>query len=200
METSLQIPLLTLLFTAAVSENVALYYFLGICPLISISADLRASFNMGLMVCVVMLITTAANWVVCNHLLKPLALEYLQLLFFVSIIAAVVQLLEQFLDRFFPSIYEVFGIFLPLITVNCAILGVAMFAVLREYSLVQSLVFAAGSGIGWWLVICIIASVRRRIDLTVVPVHLGKTGITMLIAAVIALAFSGITELMGGGL
>lgn len=200
METSLQIPLLTLLFTAAISENVALYYFLGICPLISISADLKASFNMGLMVCVVMLITTAANWAVYNLLLKPLALEYLQLLFFVSIIAAVVQLLEQFLDRFFPSIYEVFGIFLPLITVNCAILGVAMFAVLREYSLVQSLVFAAGSGIGWWLVICIIASVRRRIDLAVVPVHLGKTGITMLIAAVIALAFSGITELMGGGL
>ncbi|PKL44579.1 MAG: NADH:ubiquinone reductase (Na(+)-transporting) subunit E [Candidatus Riflebacteria bacterium HGW-Riflebacteria-1] len=200
MEPALQIPLLTLFFTAAVSENVALYYFLGICPLISISADLKASFNMGLTVSMVMLITTAANWAVYNLLLRPLALEYLQLLFFVSIIAAVVQLLEQFLDRFFPSIYEVFGIFLPLITVNCAILGVAMFAVLREYSLVQSLVFAAGSGIGWWLVICIIASVRRRIDLTAVPVHLGKTGITMLIAAVIALAFSGITELMSGGL
>ncbi|MBU1105110.1 MAG: NADH:ubiquinone reductase (Na(+)-transporting) subunit E [Candidatus Riflebacteria bacterium] len=199
MENAIQIPLLTLLFSAAISENVALYYFLGICPLISISADLKASFNMGLTVSLVMLITTAANWAIYHLLLQPMELEYLQLLFFVLIIAATVQLLELFLDRFFPSIYEVFGIFLPLITVNCAILGVSMFAVLREYSLIQSLVFAAGSGMGWCLVICIIASVRRRINIDAVPVHLGKTGITMLIAAVIALAFSGVSELMSGG-
>ena len=154
MENAIQIPLLTLLFSAVVSENIALYYFLGTCPLISISADLKASLNMGLTVSMVMLITTAANWAIYHLLLQPLALEYLQLLFFVLIIAATVQLLELFLDRFFPSIYEVFGIFLPLITVNCAILGVSMFAVLREYSLTQSLVFAAGSGMGWCLVIC----------------------------------------------
>ena len=200
MENAIQIPLLTLLFSAVVSENIALYYFLGTCPLISISADLKASLNMGLTVSMVMLITTAANWAIYHLLLQPLALEYLQLLFFVLIIAATVQLLELFLDRFFPSIYEVFGIFLPLITVNCAILGVSMFAVLREYSLTQSLVFAAGSGMGWCLVICIIASVRRRIDLNAVSPHLGKTGITMLIAAVIALAFSGVGELMSGGI
>jgi len=199
MET-LQYPLLALLFSAIISENVALYYFLGICPLISISSDLKASFNMGVAVSAVMLITTAANWAIYHLLLQPLALEYLQLLFFVAIIAATVQMLELFLDRFFPSMYEMFGIFLPLITVNCAILGVSLFAVLREYSLVQTLVFAAGSGIGWCLVICIIASLRRRIDLAVVPPHLGKTGITMLVAAVIALAFSGLGELMSGGL
>lgn len=200
MESGLQIPLLSLLFTAAISENVALYYFLGICPLISISGDLRASFNMGITVSAVMLMTTAANWAIYNLLLQPLALEYLQLLFFVLIIAATVQLLELFLDRFFPSVYETFGIFLPLITVNCAILGVSMFALLREYSLVQSMVFAAGSGVGWCLVICIIASLRRRLDFTAVPAHLGKTGITMLIAAVIALAFTGVSELLAGGL
>ena len=200
MENAIQIPLLTLLFSAVVSENIALYYFLGTCPLISISADLKASLNMGLTVSMVMLITTAAIWAIYHLLLQPLALEYLQLLFFVLIIAATVQLLELFLDRFFPSIYEVFGIFLPLITVNCAILGVSMFAVLREYSLTQSLVFAAGSGMGWCLVICIIASVRRRIDLNAVSPHLGKTGITMLIAAVIVLAFSGVGELMSGGI
>ena len=199
MET-LQYPLLALLFSAVISENVALYYFLGICPLISISSDLKASFNMGVAVSAVMLITTAANWAVYHLLLQPLALEYLQLLFFVSIIAATVQMLELFLDRFFPSMYEMFGIFLPLITVNCAILGVSLFAVLREYSLVQTLVFAAGSGMGWCLVICIIASLRRRIDFAAVPPYLGKTGITMLVAAVIALAFSGLGELMSGGL
>jgi Na+-transporting NADH:ubiquinone oxidoreductase subunit E len=197
---TLQYPLLALLFSAVISENVALYYFLGICPLISISSDLKASFNMGVAVSAVMLITTAANWAVYHLLLQPLALEYLQLLFFVSIIAATVQMLELFLDRFFPSMYEMFGIFLPLITVNCAILGVSLFAVLREYSLVQTLVFAAGSGMGWCLVICIIASLRRRIDFAAVPPYLGKTGITMLVAAVIALAFSGLGELMSGGL
>ncbi len=196
----LQSPLLGLLFSAVISENVALYYFLGICPLISISSDLKASFNMGIAVSAVMLITTAANWAVYHMLLQPLAFEYLQLLFFVAIIAATVQILELFLDRFFPSIYEVFGIFLPLITVNCAILGISLFAVLREYTLVESLIFAAGSGMGWCLVICIIASLRRRIDLSVVPQHLGKTGVTMLIAAVIALAFSGLGDLMSGGL
>ncbi|PKL50001.1 MAG: NADH:ubiquinone reductase (Na(+)-transporting) subunit E [Candidatus Riflebacteria bacterium HGW-Riflebacteria-2] len=197
---ALHYPLLGLLFSAAISENIALYYFLGICPLISISSDLKASFNMGVAVSAVMLITTAANWAVYHLLLQPLALEYLQLLFFVSIIAATVQMLELFLDRFFPSMYEMFGIFLPLITVNCAILGVSLFAVLREYSLVQTLVFAAGSGAGWCLVICIIASLRRRLDLAHIPQHLGKTGITMLVAAVIALAFSGLGELMSGGL
>lgn len=200
MEAGLQIPLLSLLFSAVISENVALYYFLGICPLISISGDLRASFNMGITVSAVMLMTTAANWAIYNLLLQPLSLEYLQLLFFILIIAATVQFLELFLDRFFPSVYEMFGIFLPLITVNCAILGVSMFAVLREYSLAQSMVFAAGSGIGWCLVICIIASLRRRLDLTVISAHLGKTGITMLIAAIIALAFSGVGELLTGGL
>lgn len=197
MET-LHYPLLGLLLSAIVSENVALYYFLGICPLMSISADLKASFNMGVAVSTVMLITTAANWAVYRFFLQPCELVYLQLFFFVAIIATTVQLLEMFLDRFFPSAYAMFGIFLPLITVNCAILGVSLFAVLREYSLVQSLVFALGSGIGWSFVICVIASLRRRVDFAQVPAHLGKTGLTMLIAAVIALAFSGVGELLSG--
>lgn len=190
--------LLVILFTAAISENVALYYFLGICPLISISHDLKASMAMGITVSLVMLITVSVNFGINSLMLKPLGLEFMQLLFFILTIAAVVQLLEGFLDRFFPSLYEVFGIFLPLITVNCAILGVSMFATLREYNLQTSAVYAIGSGIGWTMAICLIASIRRRLDLDLISPHLGRSGISMIIAAVIAMAFSGIAMLAGG--
>lgn len=199
METTMLTPLLGLLFTAAISENVALYYFLGTCPLISISSDLKASMQMGVTVSLVMLITVAADHGIYHQVLRPLGLEYLQLLFFILIIAAVTQVLEEFLDRFFPAVHASFGIFLPLIAVNCAILGVSMFVVLREYDLMSSLAYAAGSGLGWALVICLLAALRRRIDMTAVSPHLGKTGISMILAAVIAMAFSGLAEVISGG-
>lgn len=199
MDTAQLMPLLSILFTAAVAENMSLYYFLGTCPLISISSDLKASFQMGVAVSLVMLITVAANHAVFYLVLRPLGFEYLQLLFFILIIAAVTQLLEEFLDRFFPAVYAAFGIFLPLIAVNCAILGVSMFAVLREYDLLSALVYALGSGLGWSLVICLMASVRRRIDMTAVSPHLGRTGITMVIAAIFAMAFSGLSEIIRSG-
>lgn len=201
METASLMPLLGLFFTAAIAENVALYYFLGMCPLISISSDLRAAFQMGVTVSLVMLITVAADYAIFHLVLQPLGLEYLQLLFFILTIAAVTQLLEEFLDRFFPSVHAAFGIFLPLIAVNCAILGVSMFVILREYDLLSSLAYAAGSGFGWLLVICLLAALRRRIDMTIVSPHLGKTGITMVLAAIIAMAFSGLAEVLnwGGG-
>ncbi|HNS09497.1 MAG TPA: Rnf-Nqr domain containing protein [Candidatus Ozemobacteraceae bacterium] len=199
MESQLTTPLLTILFTAAIAENMGLYFFLGTCPLISISSDLRASLQMGVTVSLVMLLTVAANFAIFHGILAPLGLEYLQLLFFILTIAAVTQLLEEFLDRFFQAVHASFGIFLPLIAVNCAILGVSMFAVLREYDLFSSLAFAAGSGLGWSLVLCLIASMRRRIELAAVSPHLGRTGVTMLIAAVMAMAFTGLAGLFNGG-
>lgn len=199
METSQIMSLLSILFTAAIAENVLLYYFLGTCPLISISSDLKASMQMGVAVSLVMLITVAADHAVFYLLLRPLGLEFLQLLFYILIIAAVTQVLEEFLDRFFPGIYAAFGIFLPLIAVNCAILGISMFVVLREYDLLASLAYAAGSGMGWTLVICLMASIRRRIDMADISPHLGKTGIAMIIAAIIAMAFSGLSEIISRG-
>ena len=190
--------LLQIVFTAAIAENMALYYFLGTCPLISVSSDLRTSFQMGLTVSFVMLIATSLNFVIYHYLLVPLQLEFLQLLFFVLVIAAVTQFLEQFLDRFFPEIYASFGIFLPLIAVNCAILGVCIFVVLREYDFVSSVAYSLGSGLGWLLVICLMASLRRRVDETKVSVYLGKTGITMLIASVMAMAFYGLSTVIKG--
>lgn len=190
--------LLQIVFTAAIAENMALYYFLGTCPLISVSSDLRTSFQMGMTVSFVMLIATALNFVIYHYLLVPLQLEYLQLLFFVLVIAALTQFLEQFLDRFFPEIYVSFGIFLPLIAVNCAILGVCIFVVLREYDFVSSVAYSLGSGLGWLLVICLMASLRRRVDETKISVYLGKTGITMLIASVMAMAFYGLSSVIKG--
>lgn len=189
--------MIELLLKSALIENMALYFFLGICPLISISADLRASWQMGVTVTTVMVGTMAINWGIYNFLLQPLALEYLQILFFILSIAAVVQFLESFIDRFFPSVYASFGIFLPLITVNCAILGVSMFGVLREYDLPAAVIFALGSGLGWTLVLCMIASIRRRIDMKAVPAELGNVGLTMVVAAILAMAFSGISSLTG---
>ena len=190
--------LLQIVFTAAVAENMALYYFLGTCPLISVSSDLRTSYQMGLTVTFVMVISSALNFVVYHYMLVPLQIEYLQLLFFVLVIAALTQFLEQLLDRFFPEIYAAFGIFLPLIAVNCAILGVCIFVILREYDFVSSVAYSLGSGLGWLLVICLMASLRRRVDESKVSVYLGKTGISMLIASVMAMAFYGLTTVVKG--
>ncbi len=187
-----------ILFTAAVAENIALYYFLGTCPLISVSNNLRTSFQMGITVTFVMLISSSINFIVYNWILVPLELEYLQLLFFVLSIAAITQFLELFLDRYFHEIYASFGIFLPLIAVNCAILGVSLFIVLREYDFVTSVVYSLGSGLGWLLVICLIASLRRRVDTSSISIYLGERGITMLIASIIAMAFYGLTTAMKG--
>jgi Na+-transporting NADH:ubiquinone oxidoreductase subunit E len=188
-------------FNAVIKENLALYFFLGICPLISVSADLKAAWQMGVTVTSVMVTTAAVNWGIFYFLLKPFQVEYLQLLFFILTIAAVVQFLESFLDRFFPAVYAAFGIFLPLITVNCAILGVSMFAILREYSFSDSMLFSLGGGTGWTLAICMIASLRRRIDMKAVPSELGTTGLTMVVAAVMAMAFSGLSFLsLPGGM
>ena len=198
MDSNQIILLLQIVFTAAVAENMALYYFLGTCPLISVSSDLRTSYQMGLTVTFVMVISSALNFVVYHYMLVPLQLEYLQLLFFVLVIAALTQFLEQLLDRFFPEIYAAFGIFLPLIAVNCAILGVCIFVILREYDFVSSVAYSLGSGLGWLLVICLMASLRRRVDESKVSVYLGKTGISMLIASVMAMAFYGLTTVVKG--
>lgn len=189
--------LFSLFASAMLNENMALYYFLGTCPLISLTSSLQASFNMGVTVVFVMVVTSAVNWAVYNLVLVPLALNYLQLLFFVLTIAAVVQFIESFLDRFLPAVYADFGIFLPLIAVNCAILGVSLFSALREYSFFETVVYALGSGVGWCFVICLIASIKRRISLNFVPSELGKIGITMIIASVMALTFAGFADLGG---
>ncbi len=200
MNTDILIDLLQLFFTAAVMENIILYYFLGTCPVVSISDELSASFHMGLTVTFVMVLTACINLLIHNYLLVPLSLEYLYLLFFMLTIAAVTQALEQAIDSLFPKIYSSFGIFLSLLVVNCGILGVALFAMLREYSLLSTAVYALGSGLGWTVVICLLAGLKARIKFELVPAPLGKLGVTMLVAAVMAMSFGGLREILSGGI
>ena len=185
--------LLLLLFASIITSNIALTYFLGMCPFVAISKNIRVAFGMGMAVTFVMTITAVANWSINTWLLVPLGLEYLQFLVFIITIATLVQIIEIFLDRFSPALYHAFGIFLPLITVNCAILGISLFTVLRVYNLRQTLVFGFGSGIGWMLAIISIGALRKKLAFSDPPDNFGASGITAILAGLMALAFIGFT-------
>lgn len=182
-----------IIFIAAVfTHNIALTYLLGICPLVSMSRHLGAAFGMGLAVTIVMLITSIANWLLYYYVLMPTGSEIMSYLVFIIIIASIVQLLEMVIIKYFPRLENSFGIFLPLITVNCAIMAISLFMVLRTYSLFQTILFALGSGIGWLLAIAVIAAIREKLKLIGdIPGGLKGAGITMIIAGIIALIFMG---------
>ncbi len=186
-------------------SNIILSFFLGICPFLAISKGVRASIGMGLAVTFVMITTAPINWFVYNFLLKDGAmswlgypeidLSYLNYIVFIAVIAAVVQLIEMIIDRFSPKLHQQLGIFLPLIAVNCAILGVTLFLVERNYTLIESTVYGFGSGIGWFLAITAMAAIRYRLRYSNVPVSLRGLGITMILTGLLSMsfmAFSGI--------
>lgn len=187
----MSIPLL--LFASIITSNIALTYFLGMCPFVSISKNIRVAAGMGIAVTVVMTLTATANWIINTTVLEPLGLQYLQFLVFIITIATLVQIIEMFLDRFSPALYHAFGIFLPLITVNCAILGVSLFVMLRMYGFVQTVVFSFGSGVGWFLAIIAIGGLRKRLVFSDPPENFGAAGITAILAGIMALAFIGFT-------
>ncbi len=186
---------LLLLFASIITSNIALTYFLGMCPFVAISKNIKVAFGMGMAVTFVMTITAAANWLINTYILVPFGLEHLQFLIFIITIAFLVQIIEIFLDRFSPALYHAFGIFLPLITVNCAILGISLFTMLRAYSLPQTLVFGFGSGIGWMLAIVAIGALRKKLVFSDPPENFGASGITAILAGIMALAFIGFTGL-----
>ncbi len=185
-----------LFFAAIFTSNILLTNFLGMCSFISVSKDFKSSNGLGMAVTLVMTLTTAVNWVVLHSVLIPLHLEYLRYIVFIIVIAAVVQILEMVIDRLSPSLYISLGIFLPLITVNCAILGVALFMQLRQYSFFQSVLFGAGSGIGWWLAILLLAAIRKRIDKNPIPPALQGPGITLITIGIMAMAFIGFAGML----
>lgn len=180
-----------LFFASIFTSNILLTNFLGMCSFISISRDLSSSNGLGMAVTMVMTITTAVNWIVEKYILKPFGLDYLRYIVYIIVIAGVVQMLEMIIDRISPNLYMVLGIFLPLITVNCAILGVALFMQLRNYGFVQSVFFAFGSGLGWWLAIVLLAAIRKRVDNAPVPAPLKGIGITLITIGIMAMAFMG---------
>ncbi|WP_041083011.1 Rnf-Nqr domain containing protein [Thermotoga profunda] len=185
-----------LFFASVFTSNILLTNFLGMCSYISISKDLNSSNGLGMAVTFVMTVTTVLNWFVYHYIIVPFGLDYLRYIIFIIVIAAVVQILEMVIDRISPSLYMTLGIFLPLITVNCAILGVTLFMQLRNYSLLQSLFYGLGSGLGWWLAIILLAAIRKKIDNAPAPAGLKGTGLTFITIGIMAMAFIGFSGMI----
>ncbi len=183
--------LFAIFFATLFTNNIALTYLLGMCPFISVSRDTKTAWGMGCAVTFVMVITSSINWCIYHLLLVPFHIEHLQYLSFIIIIAAVVQILEMMIERLLPILYINMGVFLPLITVNCAIFGLSLFMILRDYSFIESLAFSLGGGVGWTIAIVAMAGLRSKLIFANVPKALEGPGITMIIAAIMALAFMG---------
>jgi len=183
-------------FASIFTGNILLAYFLGMCSFLSVSSQVKTSLGLGLAVTFVLTITSALNYVVFNYILVPMGIDYLRYIAFIVVIAAVVQLLEMIIERFSESLYLNLGIFLPLITVNCAILGVSLFMVIRNYTFIQSVMFGAGSGIGWMLAILAMAGIRQRINMQRIPVALRGAGIALIISGIMAMAFIGFSGMV----
>jgi Na+-transporting NADH:ubiquinone oxidoreductase subunit E len=193
--------LLSLFMKSVFVENLALAFFLGMCTFLAVSKNVGTAFGLGLAVIVIQGITVPANNLIYKHLLQPGALawlgesyasldmSFLGLLCYIGVIAAMVQILEMTLDRFVPRLYNALGIFLPLITVNCAILGGSLFMVERDYNFTESVVFGFGSGFGWALAIVALAGIREKLKYGDVPAGLRGLGITFIIVGLMALAF-----------
>jgi Na+-transporting NADH:ubiquinone oxidoreductase subunit E len=183
---------------AIFTQNILLAYFLGLCPFIGVSREVKTAFGLGLAVIFVITSTTLLNWVAYHYVLEPLKLEFFRFILFIIIIAAFVQFVEMAIERFSPFLYHQLGVFLPLITVNCAILGTSLFMVIRDYSFVVTIGYGLGSGIGWFLAIMAMAGIRQRLANNRIPRGLQGPGITLIIAGLMALAFIGFTGVLQG--
>lgn len=187
---------MVIFFAAIFTNNMILSNFLGMCSFIAVSGEIKTAMNLGQAVTFVLTFTTLLNYLVYHLVIVPLGLEYLRFIVFIIIIAAFVQLVEMIIDRYFPTLYYALGIFLPLITVNCAILGVSLFMIIRNYNLLQSLAFGVGSGLGWTLAIVTLAGIRQKIRNNPLPKGLEGPGITLIITGLMALAFIGFSGIV----
>ncbi|MFO7865218.1 MAG: electron transport complex subunit RsxA [Candidatus Aminicenantes bacterium] len=188
--------LFSVLIMAIFVNNLVLYYFLGICPFLGVSKKIDSAFSMGMAVTFVMTITAAVSWMINHWILIPYNLGYLQIVSFILVIASLVQLVEMFIRKMSPPLYQALGIYLPLITTNCAIMGLALLASLKEYDFITTVVFGIGSGIGFTLAIVLIAGVREQLDMADVPTPLKGPGIALIVAGIMALAFTGFSGMM----
>ena len=186
--------------------NILLAYFMGMCSFLAVSKNLRTSLGLGIAVVFVLTITTPVNWLIYSFLLAPGALawaglaevdlSFLKLILFIAVIAGIVQLVEMVIDRYSQALYNALGVFLPLITVNCAILGASLFMVERSYTFGETVVYGMGSGIGWALAIISMATIKWKLRYADVPEGLQGFGLNMIITGLMAMAFmlfSGIT-------
>jgi len=194
--------LVEIFFRSVFLENLALAYFLGMCTFLAVSRHVKTTLGLGAAVIVVEGISVPLNNLIYNHLLRPGALSwaglgemdfsYLGLLSAIAVIAALIQILEMVLNRRFPALYQTLGIYLPLLTVNCAILGASLFMVQRDHSFAESLFYGLGAGVGWALAIVTLAGLREKMKYSDVPAGLQGLGITFITTGLLSLAFMGI--------
>lgn len=193
---------LSLFIRSIFIENMALGFFLGMCTFIAISKKIEAAVGLGIAVIVVLTITVPVNNIIFHGLLAEgalawtgnptlaaLDLSFLGLLSYIGVIAAIVQIMEMFLDKYMPALYNALGVFLPLITVNCAIMGASLFMVEREYNLPESIVYGAGSGVGWALALVALAGIREKLKYSDIPAGLQGLGITFITVGLMSLGF-----------
>ncbi len=189
-------PVWAILISSIFTNNILFASFLGICSFLVCSNRIGTAVGLGSAVTFVMFCTTVLNYLIYYYVLVPLNLEFLSFIIFIVVIAAFVQFVEMFVERFSPDLYYALGIFLPLITVNCAILGAALFMVIRKYTFVQTVFYGLGAGLGWALAIALMAGLREKMGYSNVPTALQGTGIVMLIAGVIAMTFMGFAGML----
>ena len=192
---------ISLFIRAVFIENMALAFFLGMCTFLALSKKVNTAIGLGIAVIVVMAITVPANNLIYNYVLREgswawlgeeyatIDLSFLGLITYIGVIAAIVQILEMFLDKYVPTLYNALGVFLPLITVNCAIMGGVLFMVERDYNFPESVVYGIGSGFGWMLAIVALASIREKMKYSDVPGPLQGIGITFIAAGLMAMGF-----------
>ncbi len=183
--------LLSIFFIYIFIDNFVLQRFFGICPFLGVSRKMETAIGMGMAVVFVMAMATLVTWLVYTFVLVPFNLAYLQIVAFILIIASLVQLVEIVLRKISPTLYQGLGIFLPLITTNCAVLAVALLAVRQEFSLIESVIFAIGASLGFSLALVIMAGIRERLELAEIPDVLRGSAVTLITAGILSMAFMG---------
>ena len=192
------VELLLIVISAVFVNNFVLARFLGICPFLGVSKKVETSLGMGMAVIFVMTVASVVTWFIQYFVLIPYGIEYLQTIAFILVIASLVQLVEMVIQKSSPVLYQSLGIFLPLITTNCAVLGVAVLSIQKDYSFVESVVFAIGAGLGFTLAMVLFAGLRERLDLCPVPKSFRGTAIALVTAGLLSLAFMGFAGLVKG--
>lgn len=192
------VELLLILVSAVFVNNFVLARFLGICPFLGVSKKVETALGMGMAVIFVMTVASVVTWFIQYLVLIPFGIEYLQTIAFILVIASLVQLVEMVIQKTSPVLYQSLGIFLPLITTNCAVLGVAVLNIQKSYSFIESVVFALGAGLGFTLAMVLFAGLRERIDLCPVPKSFQGTAIALVTAGLLSLAFMGFAGLVKG--
>ncbi|MCF7886939.1 MAG: RnfABCDGE type electron transport complex subunit A [Candidatus Omnitrophica bacterium] len=190
--------LILIFISTILINNVVLSYFLGICPFLGVSGKMESALGMGMAVTFVMTLATSISWLIYYLVLEKFGLLFLEYIVFILVIASLVQIVEMFIRKYSTNLYQSLGIYLPLITSNCAILGVALFMVVKDYSFLEAVVFGFSGGLGFCLIIIIMAGIREELEFANIPKIFKGAPLTLITAGILALIFMGFSGLGGG--